>query len=176
MLLQNDTIADTPETTVILRGNKGSSPTIDRENGFREILQGNKQFQIVDSGYGDYSFSSGLKNMEAMLKKYGSKIRVIYAQNDDMAMGAIQAIKDYGLTPGKDILIIGTDATKQALQSVNNGEMYGTVECNPLLGPQLMDTVKKIMAGQKVPLQIIDPEDVYTKANVSLQLIFGRKY
>jgi simple sugar transport system substrate-binding protein len=114
--------------------------------------------------------------MGKALKQYGRKINAVYAQNDDMALGAIQAIREYGLVPGKDILIIGTDATKQALEAVNNGEMYGTVECNPLLGPQLMDTVKKIMSGQEVPLQIIDPEDVFTKENLSLHFILGRKY
>ena len=85
--------------------------------------------------------------MEAFLKAEGAKINVLYAHNDDMAIGAIQAIEEAGLKPGKDILIVSIDAVKGAFEAMIAGKLNVTVECNPLLGPQLMTAVKDVVAG-----------------------------
>ena len=113
--------------------------------------------------------------MKKFLKTNSKKINVVFAQNDDMALGAIEAIKEAGLIPGKDITVIGIDGTKQALMSINKGELYCTIECNPLLGPQLMKTAKQIMAGNEVPVKIVNAEDIFTKTN-STKEINNRQY
>ena len=158
-----------------IMGTKGSSAEIGRDRGLREILAADKNIDCTNSNYGDFTYNSGKTEMERCLKKYGSRFSIVYAQNDDMALGAIDAIKGYGLTPGKDIIVFGTDGTKQALFSVRRGDLYNTVECNPMLGPQLISTVKKIMNGESVPLRIINSENLFSR-NISLWSILKRPY
>jgi simple sugar transport system substrate-binding protein len=156
-------------------GTKGSSPELDRDKGLREILGTDKNIDCTNSAYCDFTYKSGKKEMERCLREYGKKFTLVYAQNDDMALGAIDAIKEYGMTPGKDIAVFGTDGTRQALLAVRCGEMYNTVECNPLLGPQLMTTVKKIVNRESVPLRIINSETLFSR-DISFLTIFGRAY
>lgn len=158
-----------------IKGNKGSSPTLDREKGFREVIEPYSNLNITTSEYGNFTFDGGKKVMRDFIKRYGRKINVVYAQNDDMALGAISAIKEYGLIPGKDILVIGNDATKSALWALKKGYMYGTVECNALLGTQLMNTAIDIEKKREVPLRIINSENIFTK-NISIYQILKRKY
>ena len=113
--------------------------------------------------------------MKNFLATKNKKINVVFAQNDDMALGAIGAIKDAGLVSGKDIIVIGIDATRQALISIKEEDMYNTVECNPLLGPQLMKTARQVMESDKVPLKIVNAEDIFTKIN-SAKEFNNRKY
>jgi simple sugar transport system substrate-binding protein len=82
------------------------------------------------------------------LKAEGKKINVLYAHNDDMAIGAIQAIEEAGMKPGKDIIIISIDGVKGAFEAMMAGKLNVTVECSPLLGPQLMQIAKDIKAGK----------------------------
>ena len=103
--------------------------------------------------------------MEAFLKAEGSGINVLYAHNDDMAIGAIQAIEEAGLKPGKDIIIISIDGVKGAFEAMIAGKLNVTVECNPLLGPQLMAAVKDVVAGRPVPKRIVTEESVFPDGN-----------
>ena len=91
--------------------------------------------------------------MEAFLKSQ-PKIDVVYAQNDDMGLGAIEAIQAAGKVPGKDIKIITVDAVKDGMQALADGKINFIVECSPLLGPQLMDLAKKVKDGQTVPARV----------------------
>jgi simple sugar transport system substrate-binding protein len=156
-------------------GTQGSSAELDRNDGLHEILDPCKNITCTNSGYCDFTYASGKLEMERYLKRYGSRFTVVYAQNDDMAIGAIDAIKEYGLKPGKDIIVFGTDGTKQALLAVKRGEMYNTVECNPLLGPQLMLAVRKVSQGETVPLRIINSENLFSR-DISYWTIFKREY
>ena len=158
-----------------IMGTKGSSPGLDRDRGLREILAADKNIDCTNSAYCDFTYCGGKKEMERCLRAYGKRFTVVYAQNDDMALGAVDAIKEYGLTPGKDIAVFGTDGTRQALLAVRRGEMYNTVECNPLLGPQLMATVKKVVGGERVPLRIINSEALFSR-DISIRTIFSRAY
>jgi ABC-type sugar transport system substrate-binding protein len=105
--------------------------------------------------------------MEAFLKAEGRNIHVLYAHNDDMAIGAIQAIEEAGLVPGKDILIVSIDAVKGAFEAMIAGKLNASIECNPLLGPLLMSAVKDVMAGKSIPKRIVIEESVFTQANAS---------
>ncbi|MXV49333.1 LacI family transcriptional regulator, partial [Xanthomonas sp. LMG 8993] len=113
-------------------------PAIDRMKGFKEIIAAHPRFQIVRSQSGDFTRAKGKEVMEAFLKAEGRNIDVLYAHNDDMAIGAIQAIEEAGLKPGKDILVISVDGVKGAFEAMQAGKLNVTVECNPLLGPQLV--------------------------------------
>lgn len=158
-----------------LQGNIGSAPEIEREAGFNEVIKDYHNYKIVATDTGNFNFEDGKKVMKKFLSRRGKEINVVYAHNDDMALGSIEAIKEAGLIPGKDIIVIGIDGTRQALMSIKKGDMYCTIECNPLLGPQLMKTAKQIMKGVEVPVKIVNAEDIFTKVN-SAREINNRQY
>lgn len=139
-----------PTNMVVLEGTTGSAPAIDRATGFDSAIKGT-QIKTLDSQTGNFTRADGKTVMEGFLQKYGKTINLLFAQNDDMGLGALDAIKAAGLTPGKDIQIITIDATHDGLQAAANGEFNYVVECNPLLGPTVADTVKAILAGKDVP-------------------------
>ena len=136
---------------VELQGTVGSAPAIDRKKGFEEIIKANPRFKIIRSQTGDFTRAKGKEVMEAFLKAEGKKINVLYAHNDDMAIGAIQAIEEAGLKPAKDIIIISIDGVKGAFEAMIAGKLNVSVECSPLLGPQLMQAVKDLKAGKTLP-------------------------
>ncbi|MGV8981344.1 substrate-binding domain-containing protein [Clostridium sp.] len=158
-----------------LQGNKGSAPQIEREAGFYEVIKDYHNYKIVATDTGNFNFENGKIVMRKFLKAKGKDINVVYAHNDDMALGAIEAIKEVGLVPGKDIIVIGIDGTSQALRSIIKGELYCTVECNPLLGPQLMKTAKQIIKGIEVPGKIVNAEEIFTKVNAARE-VNNRQY
>jgi simple sugar transport system substrate-binding protein len=146
---------------VELQGTVGSAPAIDRKKGFEEVIKADPKFKIIRSQTGDFTRAKGKEVMEAFLKAEGKKINVLYAHNDDMAIGAIQAIEEAGLKPAKDITIISIDAVKGAFEAMMAGKLNVTVECSPLLGPQLMAAVKDIKAGKPVPKRIVTEEGIF---------------
>lgn len=146
---------------VELQGTVGSAPAIDRKKGFEEVIKDKPNFKILRSQTGDFTRAKGKEVMEAFLKAEGKNINVLYAHNDDMAIGAIQAIEEAGMQPGKDILIISIDAVKGAFEAMMAGKLNVTVECSPLLGPQLMSAVNDVVAGKAVPKRIVTEEGVF---------------
>jgi simple sugar transport system substrate-binding protein len=158
-----------------LEGTVGSAPANDRKKGFAEILSAHPNFRIVRSQSGDFTRSKGKEAMEAMLKAETGKIHVLYAHNDDMAIGAIQAIEEAGLKPGKDLLIVSIDAVKGAFEAMIAGKLNATIECNPLLGPHLMTAVTEVVAGRPIPKRIVVEEAMFTMERAK-QHIQTRKY
>src|SRR3712207_1569496 len=116
--------------------------------------------KVVASQTGDFTRSGGKQVMEAFLQSQPD-IDVVYAHNDDMALGAIEAIEAAGKKPGQDIRIISVDAVKDGMQALADGKINFIVECNPLLGPQLMDLVEQVAAGQPVPKRIVTEETTF---------------
>jgi ABC-type sugar transport system substrate-binding protein len=160
---------------VELQGTVGSDPANDRKKGFEEVIKGNPRYKIIRSQTGDFTRAKGKEVMEAFLKAEGKKINVLYAHNDDMAIGAIQAIEEAGMKPGKDILVIGVDAVKGAFEAMMAGKMNVSVECSPLLGPQLMEAAKKLKAGETLPRWIKTNEGVFPM-EVAAKEFPNRKY
>jgi len=160
---------------VELQGTVGSAPAIDRKKGFEEIIKDKPKFKILRSQTGDFTRAKGKEVMEAFLKAEGKKINVLYAHNDDMAIGAIQAIEEAGLKPGKDILIVSIDGVKGAFQAMMAGKLNVSVECSPLLGPQLMSAVKDLMAGKTLAKRIVTQEGVFP-AETAAKEFPNRKY
>ena len=170
--------ARTPDKTfniVELQGTVGSAPAIDRKKGFEEVIKANPKLKVVRSQTGDFTRTKGKEVMEAFLKAQGKGIDVLFAHNDDMAIGAIQAIEEAGLKPGADILVISIDGVKGAFQAMAAGKLNVTVECNPLLGPQLMAIAKDVAAGKPVPKRIAVNEGVFT-ADMAARELPKRKY
>jgi galactofuranose transport system substrate-binding protein len=160
---------------VELQGTVGSAPATDRKRGFEEIIGADPRYRIVRSETGDFTRAKGKEVMEAFLKAEGRKIDVLFAHNDDMAIGAIQAIEEAGLTPGKDILIVSIDGVKGAFEAMMAGKLNASIECNPLLGPQLMAAVKDVIAGKPIPKRVVTQESVFTQANAAAAFP-SRKY
>jgi ABC-type sugar transport system substrate-binding protein len=146
---------------VELQGTVGSAPANDRKQGFQEIIAADPRYRIIRSQTGDFTRAKGKEVMEAFLKAEGDRIHVLFAHNDDMAIGAIQAIEEAGRKPGTDIVIISIDAVRGAFEAMMEGKLNVTVECNPLLGPQLMTAVKAVVAGQPVEKRIVTEESIF---------------
>jgi galactofuranose transport system substrate-binding protein len=160
---------------VELQGTVGSAPANDRKKGFAEIISAEPRFKIIRSQTGDFTRAKGKEVMEAFLKAEGKKINVLFAHNDDMAIGAIQAIEEAGLKPGTDITIISIDGVKGAFEAMIAGKLNVTVECSPLLGPQLMAAVKEVAAGKPIPKRIVTEESVFPMETAA-QVLPTRKY
>lgn len=159
-----------------LQGTPGSAPAIDRKLGFEEVLAENPGMEIVWSQSGNFTRTEGKEAFQAFLKSPQAKdVTALFAHNDDMALGAIQAIKEAGKAPGVDILVVSIDAVKQAFVAMKNGELNCTVECNPMIGPQLFDLIEQIAAGEEVPKRVAVEEGVYTQDQAA-ELLDSRAY
>ncbi|MBU5671640.1 substrate-binding domain-containing protein [Paenibacillus brevis] len=153
-----------------LQGTEKSAPALGRKKGFDEVIRQYSQYELLSSYYGDYTLQSGRLIMERALQQYGDRIDIVYSHNDDMALGAIQAIEDYGLAPGKDMILISIDATRPAFQAMAAGKLNMAVECNPLLGPQLMKAVRDLMDGKDLPMKIITAEGLFPMETAKREL------
>lgn len=159
-----------------LEGTPGSAPANDRKKGFAEEIAKYPDMKVVFSQTGDFTRTKGKEVMEALLKSpTGKQINVLYAHNDDMALGAIQAIEEAGLKPGKDIVIVSVDAVRDAFKAMIDGKLNCTVECNPLLGPPLFDAIEAVMAGKTLEKRTIIEDHVFDQSVAEKELP-NRKY
>lgn len=166
--------AKDPVNIVELQGTTGSAPANDRKSGFQEVIGADPKFKIIASQTGDFTRAKGKEVMEAFLKS-NPDIDVLYAHNDDMGLGAIEAIEGAGKVPGKDIKIITVDAVKDGMQALADGKINFIVECSPLLGPQLMDLAKKVVKGEQVPARVVTEETTFTQEQAK-QVLSSRQY
>ncbi|MGC4892362.1 ABC transporter substrate-binding protein [Micromonospora sp. DT31] len=173
-LVEQKKAASGPVTIVELQGTTGSAPANDRKKGFGEAIATNPNLKIVASQSGDFTRAGGKQVMEQFLKA-NPKIDVLFAHNDDMGLGALEAITAAGKVPGKDITIITVDAVKDGMQALADGKFNFIAECSPLLGPQLMDLAKKVKAGEEVPPRIETEETTFTQEQAK-EALPNRKY
>ncbi len=169
---------DNPVNIVELLGTIGSAPEIDRTLGFKEILKDHPNYTIIVSESGNFVRGTGKEVMEKILKDLaarGQRMDALFAHNDDMAIGAIEAMEAWGIRPGKDVIIVSVDGIRDAFTAMIAGKLNATIECNPLLGPQLMKAVKDYMSGKDLPVRIITSEGVYP-AEVARKVLPTRKY
>jgi simple sugar transport system substrate-binding protein len=160
---------------VELQGTFDSAPANDRYKGFREVLKNYPSMEIIDSQVGDFTRAKGKEVMAYFMQKEGKNITAVFAHNDDMALGAIQAIEEAGLRPGVDIKIVSVDAEKSAFDAMIAGKLNATIECNPLLGPQFFDLALKVTNGESVPKRVFSKEGVFLPDNASV-ILPTRKY
>ncbi|WP_421874491.1 ABC transporter substrate-binding protein [Pararhizobium sp.] len=152
-----------------LEGTTGSSPANDRKKGFDEAIKAAGGFEIVASQTGDFARDKGRQVAEALLQAHPDA-DVIYAHNDEMAIGAIAAIEAAGKVPGKDILVLSIDGGKEAVQAVVDGKINAVVECNPRFGPKAFETMTRYAAGDKIEAWVINTDKFYDASNASAEL------
>ncbi|MFH0945233.1 MAG: ABC transporter substrate-binding protein [Planctomycetota bacterium] len=158
-----------------LQGTPGSAPAIERREGFLEVLKEYPDMKIVKSQSGEFTRAKGKEVMEAFLKAADEKFDAVFAHNDDMALGAIQAIEEAGFKPGENMLVVSIDAVHAAFEAMIEGTLNCTVECNPLLGPQAMDAALKAVAGEELPKKILVPDKIFDQS-VAAEVIKTREY
>ncbi|MFC6149377.1 MULTISPECIES: ABC transporter substrate-binding protein [Mumia] len=172
-LVENADDADTDKNGTInvvqLEGTTGAAPAIDRAEGFKEKIAADPRIEVTASQTGDFTRDGGKKVMESFLKSQPD-IDVVYAHNDDMGLGAIEAIEAAGKKPGTDIKIITVDAVKDGMTALAEGKINFIVECNPLLGPQLMDLAEKVVAGEEVPERVVTEETTFDQEQAKAAL------
>jgi ABC-type sugar transport system substrate-binding protein len=161
------------KNVVELVGNVGSSAAKDRGQGFREKM-GDCGITIVKSQTANWDTTEGKAVMEAWLKET-KDIQGVFAQNDEMGLGAAQAIKEAGLKPGTDIKIITFDATAGAFKAMIAGDINTTIECNPLLVPQVYEAALKAINGESLPKWVPSQEGVFYAADAET-ILPTRKY
>lgn len=163
-----DTVGDKACRVVELQGTTGSSPAIDRKKGFEQGIAGHSNIEIVRSQTADFTRSVGKEVMESFLQAEngGADICALYAHNDDMAVGAIQAIKEAGLKPGTDILIVSIDAVPDIFKAMAEGEANATVELTPNMAGPAFDALAAFWKDGTQPPKFIQTESaLYTMAD-----------
>lgn len=170
-----ETFGDTPTKMVVLEGTTGSAPANDRAAGFDEAIEGTA-IEKIDSQTGDFTRDGGKTVMEGFLQKYGADgIDLVYAHNDDMALGAIEAIEAAGAEPGVDIQIVSIDAVKDGMQALVDGKINFIVECNPLLGELAAQLVTDVLAGEEVEKKVYVEDQSFTQEQAA-EVIDSRPY
>ena len=160
---------------VELRGTPGSQLSDDRKRGFQEIIGTEAHFQIIRSEPGNFTRDGGRQAMKTLLREEGKLINVLFAHNDEMALGAIEAIEAARLKPGKDIIIISIDGIRGAFEAMTAGKLNVSVECNPLFGPQLMGVTKDLVARRRLPHRLVVEEFTYPM-ELARDALPARKY
>lgn len=157
-----------------LQGTPGAAPAIDRKRGFEEGIKGSAEIKIVASQSGDFTRTGGKQVTQALLKVHPS-VTAVYAHNDDMALGAIQALEAAGKKPGSDILVVSIDGVKGAFEAMVAGKLNCTVECSPLLGALAFDAVEKAKAGGALEKKTVVPDRLFEQSAAAEELP-NRKY
>lgn len=151
---------------VELEGTTGSSPANDRKKGFDDRILQDDRFEIVASQSGDFARDLGRQVMETLLQAHPD-VNVVYAHNDEMAIGAIQALELAGRKPGEDVTIVSIDGTRDALQAIIDGKMGVTVESSPFFGPLACDVMKRYAAGEEIEPWVKVEDRIFTAENAA---------
>ncbi|MDC7122189.1 ABC transporter substrate-binding protein [Cellulomonas fimi] len=159
----SENLATEPIKVVELQGTTGSAPAIDRKTGFEEATADNPNVEIIASQTGNFTRAEGKTVMEGFLQAYPD-IDVVYAHNDDMGLGAIEAIEAAGKVPGQDIKVVTIDGVKDGMQALADGKITYIVECNPLLGPDLAEIIKTLDSGGTVEKRIVTKDEEFDQA------------
>jgi ABC-type sugar transport system substrate-binding protein len=170
----NEEFADAESVNIVeLQGTTGSAPALDRAEGFRNVVT-DERFEITQSQTGDFTREGGKRVMEAFLQS-DPDIDLVFAHNDDMGLGAIDAIEAAGLVPGEDIKIVTIDAVRDGMQALADGKINFIVECSPLLGPQLFELAAAVLAGEEVPERVVTVETTFTQEQ-AIEALPDRQY
>lgn len=162
-----------------IQGTYDSTPTNERKKGFEEVIIENKNIKKIASDNGNYTFQGGKSVTEKFLKEkynfYKDEEIIIFSHNDDMALGAIEAIEEFGLKAGKDIKIVSIDGIKKGIIALQKGKINCIIECNPLIGPEIMKLAEDILNGKNKISMIITDEEIF-EANKFKREWLNRSY
>jgi ABC-type sugar transport system substrate-binding protein len=154
----------------ILLGASGNNVTTDRTDGFVDELKASApDIQVVAQQTGEFAREKGQQVMEQIIQAQPD-INGVYAENDEMALGALVALNSAGKKPGTDIQVVSIDGTRNAVQKVTTGELYAVVESNPRFGPLAFQTLNTFMSGQPVAQNVVISDKLYSKDNASAEL------
>ena len=154
---------------VELEGTTGSSPANDRKKGFDDAMAMHDNMTIVASQSGDFARDLGRQVMETLLQAHPD-VNIVYAHNDEMAIGAIQALELAGRKPGGDVLVVSIDGTRDALQAIIDGKMGVTVESSPFFGPLACETMMRYVNGETIEPWVKVEDRIFTKANAAAHI------
>lgn len=149
-----------------LQGTVGASPANDRMKGFKDGIANYPDMVIIASQSGDFARDKGRQVFETLYQAH-PEATALYGHNDEMSMGAIAAMEAAGKTPGKDIMIVSIDGTKDAAQAVADGKIAVLVECNPHFGPKAFQSIVDYAAGDKLPEWVVNTDRLFTKDNIA---------
>lgn len=174
-------------TIIELEGTTGASPAIDRKKGFHDYIEGTyspdensgtpaappqggyPDMKVIAAQTGDFARDTGRQVFETLYQA-NPTANAVYTHNDEMALGAIAALEAAGKVPGKDLIIVSVDGSRDALQAIVDGKLGATVECNPRFGPKAFETLDKYAAGEEIPVVIINPDKFYDASNAEENL------
>ncbi|MFC8624941.1 ABC transporter substrate-binding protein [Streptomyces anulatus] len=149
----------------ILLGASGNNVTTDRTKGFVDQVKAEAPgLEIVAQQTGEFARDKGQQVMEQLIQSKPD-ITAVYAENDEMGLGAVTALKAAGKKPGKDVKIVSVDGTRNAVQALVNGEYNAVIESNPRFGPLAFATAQKFYAGEEIPENVIITDREYDEAN-----------
>jgi ABC-type sugar transport system substrate-binding protein len=161
---------DSKGKVAILLGSSGNNVTTDRTKGFvDEMKKTAPDVEIVAQQTGEFTREKGQQVMEQIIQAQPD-ITGVYAENDEMALGALVALKSAGKTPGTDVQVVSIDGTRNAVQKVVDGEMFAVVESNPRFGPLAFDTLKKFLNGEPVSQNVVITDKLYGKDNAPAEV------
>ncbi|MEZ3158969.1 ABC transporter substrate-binding protein [Microbacterium sp. BWT-B31] len=145
----------------VLEGVPGLSVVNERNEGFDSVIEGQPGWTKIGAQTANWSADEGKSVTETVLKANNNDVQFIFAQNDEMGIGAAQAVKDAGLVPGTDVKIATIDGTQGALEALAAGELSFVAQYNPFFGDLAVDAVKKALAGETVEKTIIVPGETF---------------
>ena len=153
----------------ILLGASGNNVTTERTNGFKQEIQAKApNIKITFEQTGEFAREKGQQVTEQMIQS-NPDVNGIYAENDEMALGAVTALKGAGKKPG-DIKIVSVDGTRNAVQGIVDGWIYAVVESNPRFGPLAFQTLQQFLSGSPIPDKVVISDREYDSANAKESL------
>lgn len=162
---------------VVLQGTDGGTSTIGRTDGFNAVANGYDNWNILEQTGGDFTTAKAREEMKRLLDTYGD-IDVVVSQNDDMTFGVLEELENAGISTGVngDVIVISFDAVRSALEKVQDGVINVDIECNPEQGPYIEKVIRKLEDGEPVEKYSYVPEQIFTRDNLSPELIDNRSY
>jgi simple sugar transport system substrate-binding protein len=159
-----------------LEGPAGVGVVNERNKGWDEVVGSQTQMKKVGAQTANWSTDEAKSVFETVLKANNNDIQIVFAQNDEMGLGAVQAVEEAGLTPGVDVKIATIDGTKNAMQALADGKLSFVAEYNPLFGDTALDVVNKTLAGESVDSYIIVPSTTFDSPEAAQAALPDRKY
>ena len=169
--LQEQGLMDGEIIIAELQGTVGATSATERMAGFKEVVGHYDNLNIKYSQTGDFTTTKGQEVMEAFLKSdTDNKIRVVFSHNDDMAIGAINALKEFNIVPGKDVILINIESRRDILEAIVEGKIACSVECNPLMGDLFMEACVRLANGETIEREIHPVDRVFDITNAQVEL------
>lgn len=155
---------------VVIEGTPGASSGVERGEGFSAYIEDKDNMNIIASQVGNFNRAEAQEAMENLIQAYGDEIDAVFGQDDDSAVGAIQALKAAGYEPGEDVVVVGVGGYQDAMKAISAGEMLGTVECSPYFD-KAFEAIEALERGEEIPEYIQNDGRIFTMDNVTDELI-----